>query len=191
MKRLLIFSVINILMSATQNRPDTKVVSEGNREIVAESIYRFSVSRYQPPILVTPSTELRRCTHQDPEEEIHSMISAMSHLDFESWIECWSTASRPKSDQTAREQLVEAWKRVVRGNVAVLQYRIATGDYVLIEYLIIPPNSSVEHIPPDAITSTITFEKTQTGWFATNDLAADPVRLFWKTPNYRPRSIAR
>jgi hypothetical protein len=184
------------LRIANSNQADSNpavypTVSDGAKEIVSENIYRYTVLHYQPGVTLIQFAKEHHCSHKSPEGALISMVSAMSNLDYDVWSECWAENSRPESGQSARAQMLSAWRRAVVGKVLVLQHRIETGHYVLIEYAMKPQGGNPESNTTDAITSVVTFENVKDGWSATNDLASDPVRLFWQKPDYRPKFVVR
>lgn len=166
-------------------------VSEGSKTIVSENIYRYTVLRYSPPVTITQLEKPLKCSQGSPEETVIAMVSAMSSLDYDLWSTCWKSAYQPKGDASTRKEMLSAWRRVVVGKSLILKHRIETGRYVLIEYLLQPTDKNVESSPNQTVTSTITLEKTVDKWLATNELAADPVRLFWQKPEYRQQVIVR
>ena len=80
-----------------------------------------------------------------------------------------------------------AWARAFRGARVELTTRIETGEFVLIAYRLVPlANAATE--PIDLVT---VLKPLDGRWVATQELADDPVLLYWKTPNVHPKRTAR
>jgi len=161
------------------------------RTIVSENVYNYRVAEYRQSARVMNLTKPAQCPKQTPEETLIAMVSAMANLDYTLWTECWAEDSRQDTSQETRAQMVSAWRRVVVGRTLILLHKIETGQFVLIEYKLSSSSSREVDNASDEVTSTVTFEKVKDKWRATNALAADPVRLFWQKPDYRPRTVVR
>lgn len=157
--------------------------------IVRESLYRYVVFRYEPPVIVTHLSKSSECPQATPEDTLISMVEAMASLDYILWSQCWKPEYKPETDTSTRENMLAAWRRVVVGKSLILKHRIETGTYILIEYELQSHDDIGKSKEP--ITSMATLEKTGDKWVLTNELASDPVRLFWAHPDYRQQIIAR
>jgi hypothetical protein len=84
---------------------------------------------------------------------------------------------------------VTAWERALRDRRIVLTNRIETGAYVLIAYDLVPLQAN--HKPEDVLRAETALKLQNGRWMATQELGSDPVYLYWKTPDVRPRRVVR
>jgi hypothetical protein len=162
------------------------------QRIVAEVEYPFVVTRYDPPVQVqvTRREESSRAT---PELAAIAQISAMASQDFAWFRSSWDPPSLSVMDRQDKEQghdaafWTGAWAKAFKGTRVELTTRIESGEFVLIAYRLVPPANAATG-PFDLVTVLKSLDRE---WVATQELADDPVLLYWKTPNIRPKRTAR
>jgi hypothetical protein len=164
------------------------------KKIVVEDEYGFAVRRYDPPIDFT-AVERAAATNDTPEATTIAILSAMSRGDVPWFRSLWDAesarilAADDKTHNRTDATWTAAWERLLRDRRVVLTNRIETGDYVLIAYDLIPLQANYK---PEDVIRLETPLKLQTGrWLATQELSSDPVLLYWKTPDVRPKRVVR
>jgi hypothetical protein len=164
------------------------------KTIVVEEEYGFAQRRYDPPVDVTP-VDRSAAKDDTPEATTIAILSAMSRGDVAWFRSLWDPesarilAADDKKYGRDDTSWTAAWARTLRDRRIVLTNRIESGDYVLITYDLIPlqPNHK-----PEEVLHLETPLKLQNGrWLATQELSSDPVLLYWKTPDVRPRRVVR
>lgn len=172
------------------------LVFEGRKEVVTENVYFYKQYKYSGPSEVRLLSR-GEASYGSPEEALTALISAMSQTDYEWWINSWTEDSRKlmvekdKEMKRAPDDWKETWRKVVVGRRARLLHRIETGPYVLIEYALTPADAGAAAGGRDEIVSSLFFEKVGGVWLATQRMQGDPVGLFWRTPEVRPRILVR
>lgn len=177
------------------NREDSRFpTSQGQRhQVVEEHIYMYEVSKYTPPVEVKLHAGPLEPAFEDPESTLMTYLRAMSEGRYEVAMSCWLPAAREEMEQRDRklhrsaEWWEREWRKRFEGKSAQLVSRIRTGDYVLLEYrLFLPSGGEYEYF------STLALKLATDGkWLLTQELAADPVFVFWKNPGYVVRKIIR
>jgi hypothetical protein len=164
------------------------------KKIVVEEEYGFALRRYDPPVDVT-AVDRSAAKDDTPEATTIAILSAMSRGDVAWFRSLWDPesarilAADDKKHGRDDTSWTAAWAGLLRDRRIVLTNRIESGDYVLIAYDLIPlqPNHK-----PEEVIHLETPLKLQNGrWLATQELSSDPVLLYWKTPDVRPRRFVR
>ncbi|MFN7963845.1 MAG: hypothetical protein U0002_21455 [Thermoanaerobaculia bacterium] len=167
------------------------------QKVVEENAYFYRTLPYQPAVEVRAITH-DKASYATPEEATIAAISAMLSADYGWFLETWTADSRRQLE--ARNQALgrspefwqEGWKKAFGGMRVELVTRIETGPYVLIAYSLTPQNEAAG--APGAkkkpfLTSVL---KNDGGrWLATQEMAADPVLMFWDQPGYHVQKMAR
>ena len=164
------------------------------KKIVVEEEYGFALRRYDPPVDVTP-VDRSAAKDDTPEATTIAILSAMSRGDVAWFRSLWDPesarilAADDKKYGRDDTSWTAAWARTLRDRRIVLTNRIESGDYVLIAYDLIPlqPN----HKPEEVIHLETPLKLHNGRWLATQELSSDPVLLYWKTPDVRPRRFVR
>lgn len=168
------------------------------KKVVVEDQYHFTIRQYSPAVKVKLITR-DKASYDSPEAAAISAISAMASKDFEWFRSTWDRSSieimdkQDKALNHSAEFWVGAWGKAFENRKVELTARIETGDYILIAYKLVkefahsdPPDTSGKEI------ELVTVLKFQEGkWLATQELSQDPVLLYWKTPEVRPKRIVR
>lgn len=164
------------------------------QKVVAEYQYFFTVSRYSSPVPVAITTR-DKASYASPEQATMALVSAMATQDFEWFRSVWDAASvkvLEERDKTTNQDAAfwkNAWARGFANTRVELTTRIETGEYVLIAYRLVPANATTRE---GAATELVTALKADKGrWFATQELADDPVLAYWKTPDIRFKRTIR
>jgi len=190
---ILMICVSGEASAQSQTIPDTPFPTAPavTNKIVAEDEYAFAVRRYDPPVEVK-TVAREKASYRTPEATTVALISAMSAQDFEWFRSLWDAGSlrimeaRDNELNQDRKFWTSAWERALKDRKVELTDRIESGDYVFIAYRLVPIAGSAE------VVELITALKSQAGrWFATQELSTDPVLLYWKTPNVRPKRTIR
>jgi hypothetical protein len=164
------------------------------QRVVAEYQYFFTVNRYTSPVPVAITTR-DKASYSSPELAAMALISAMATQDFEWFRSVWDIASvkrleeRDKAANQDPSFWKNAWARAFANTRVELTTRIETGDYVLIVYRIVPANATSAQSEGVELTTALKSEKGR--WFATQELADDPVLSYWKTPDVRVKRTIR
>ncbi len=163
--------------------------------IVAEDEYGFAIRRYTPPVEFRPVARAA-ATSDSPEAATIAQLSAMAARDVDWFRSTWDAESLQVMDASNREQGHDAafwtstWERTFRDRRVVLTHRIDSGKYVVVVYQLVAQRAA-----PGAVDDIVELEtplKLQDGrWLATQELSSDPVLLYWKTPNVRPKRVVR
>jgi hypothetical protein len=172
--------------------PKFKVAPARKGQIRVEHVYHFTAMPYDPPHVVTPAPQRKDASHATPEDAVIAHFSAMYARD-EAWFEStWAKESQQqmKARDAAENRpagfWAETWGRVLKDRKVHLTARIESGDFVLIEYkLVSVPEAQT------AFEDTVVVRKEGVRWVLTQELAADPVPAFWKTPGSKLEKIVR
>ena len=130
-----------------------------------------------------------------PEQATIALISAMASQDFDWFRSVWDPAGIKAMEERDKEVnhdpsfWKQTWARVLENKRVELTTRIETGDYVLIAYRLVAVDASQP--ATDAMEFTTPLRRNNGRWFATQELAEDPVLTYWKTPDVRPRRTMR
>jgi hypothetical protein len=173
--------------TSTSRYPTTPPVVS---KVVVESTYYFARRDYQPPV---PVPNVGTTTSFDtPEGAAIASISAMKARDFDRFRSMWDEPSRKMMEakdlelgQTP-ETWTEAWERVLTNRTAELVSRIDSGDYTIIAYRLVSPDSTVKPIEMQAV-----LKAKGKRWFLTQDMSADPVFSGWRKPEERVQRVGR
>jgi hypothetical protein len=163
------------------------------QKVIAEDQYYFTVKQYTQPVPVSLTTR-ERAAYDTPEQATMALISAMASQDFDWFRSVWDPAGikaleeRDKKANHDPSFWKHTWARAFANKRVELTTRIETGDYVIIAYRVIAIDVSQ---PADAMELTTPLKRENGRWFATQELAEDPVLAYWKTPNVRPRRTMR
>jgi hypothetical protein len=165
--------------------------------VIVENEYRFTVRQYTPPVdvVVVPRA---KATDDNPEAAAIAGISAMASQDFDWFRSTWDRASvaileaRDKEMKQDAAFWTKAWQRAFAGKKIQLVSRIDTGGYVIIAYRVLgsaaPGSSKAENA--DIELSTV-LKRDGDRWVATQELTQDPVLVYRKNPDARPRRVVR
>lgn len=166
-------------------------------KVVVENEYQFSSRQYSPPVNVQV---VRRdtATYDAPESAAIAGISAMAAGDFDWFRSTWDEASRTALETRDRQMKqdpafwVKTWRGAFADRRIELTARIDTGEYVLIAYRLVPRNAASAAPNGTAPVELLVALKSDNGkWMATQELAADPVLVYWKTPDVKARRVIR
>ncbi len=174
----------------------TAAPAEG--KVVVEEHYPFTVKRYSPAVEVKPVSR-ESASYDTPEAAAVSGISAMFAKDFGWFRSTWDQASnalmdeRDKAMKRGPEFWMAAWEKAFKNRKALLTERVETGDYVFILYkLVDEAKRAVAGDAPNQDIELITVLKLQDGkWLATQEMAQDPVLLYWKRPEVKLKRVMR
>lgn len=162
------------------------------QKVVVEETYYYTVAPYEP-VVVVPAVTRAEATYRTPEEAAIASVSAMRTLDFEWFRELWDPASqrvleaRDRSLGQTPQFWKEAWQRAFAQHTRVeLTHRIRTDDYVLISYRLVNPAN-----PADSLEMMTALKRQDGRWWATQDLAHDPIPGYWNKPGSRLQHTAR
>jgi len=164
------------------------------QKVVAEYHYFFTVNRYTSPVPVAITTR-DKASYSSPERATIALISAMATQDFEWFRSVWDAASikvldeRDKKGNQDAAFWKNAWARAFANARVELTTRIETGDYVLIAYRLVPANATAPQSDNGELVTALKADKGR--WFATQELADDPVLTYWKTPDVRVKRTIR
>ena len=158
-------------------------------KVVVENEYQFLVREYTPPVQVKV---VRRedASYASPEMSAIAGISAMVGRDFgwfrSTWDQASQTAMAERDAQMNQDAAfwIRSWERTFANRHVELTTRIETGDYVLIAYRVVSETEK----PVELVAA---FKSVNGSWLATQELSQDPVLLYWKTPDVRPRRVVR
>jgi hypothetical protein len=164
------------------------------KKIVVEEEFGFAERRYDPPVEFA-AIERNAARDDTPEATTIAMLSAMSRGDVAWFRSLWDAESARLLAEDDKKHgrddafWIATWARVLRDRRIVLTNRIETGDYVLIAYHLMPLQAN--HKPEDVIRLETPLKQQDGRWRATQELSSDPVLLYWKTPDVRPRRFVR
>lgn len=200
----LLFAACSALMlplaTVAQTAPEFPTGPARVEKVVEEMAYFYRLSAYQPAVAVQPVARAS-ASYDTPEDAAIAAISAMLTGDYAWFLETWTPAARRAFEQRNAELgrgpefWTSAWQKGFAGKRVELTHRIETGPYVLIAYTIVDPAA-----PPAAVEEgtgvrrpflTTVLEERDGRWLATQDLAADPVLMFWDRPGYRVEKMGR
>lgn len=184
-------------IGATEERPASvyKTTPPKKQQIITENFYFFTVRSYDPPIKITPIHQQAESSYSTPEEAVLSLLSAMLRKDYESWLLSWNETSRKEmqeSDRTAKRSprfWTQKWEENLQGKTAELVARVETGQYVIIEYRLVPLKTVAP--PTEGFVGKIALKAEQGKWLATQELSSDPVFLNWKNPQQKMQFLIR
>ena len=182
--------------AAAQDAPEPVFRTDApiQQKVVAEYQYFFTVNRYTSPVPVT-ITSREKASYSSPERATVALISAMATQDYEWFRSVWDATSTKVLEERDRQANQDAafWKSAwARGFAAArveLTTRIETGDYVLIAYRLVPLNAPGPQADNLELITALKADKGR--WFATQELAGDPVLSHWKTPDVRVKRTIR
>jgi hypothetical protein len=186
--------VVTLSTSFAQNQSDSVVfptTPPTTGRIIAEDEFIFSVRHYDPPAAVQPVSR-DKASFRTPESAAVALISAMAAFDFDWFRSIWDAGSLKVMDaqmiemKQDRNFWTNTWEKTFRGKRVELIDRIDSGNYVLINYRVVGTAGQAD---PIELISAFKFQDGR--WFATQDLSSDPVALYWKAPNMRPKRIVR
>jgi len=169
---------------------------EGNKQLVTENVYNYKQYKYNQPAEIK-FVRRNEASYSSPEQALTALISAMAQTNFEWWLSSWTDDSqkimleKDKEMKRTPENWSDIWRKIVAGRRARLLHRIETGPYVLIEYSLITADRETAEGSRDEIISSIFFENVSGKWLATQRLQGDPVGLYWRVPEKRPRAVVR
>jgi hypothetical protein len=172
-----------------------KTTPPKKQQIVTENLYFFTVRSYDPPVKVTPIRQQAESSYHTPEEAVLSLLSAMFRKDYEGWFLSWNELSRKEmqeSDRTAKRSpsfWIQKWEENLQGKTAELVSRVETGQYVIVEYRLVPLKATAS--PTQGFVGKIALKAEQGKWLATQELSSDPVFLNWKNPQQKMQFLIR
>lgn len=174
----------------TLSKTEFPMTEPAVKKVVVESVYYFAQRQYAPALPVQYVST--NATYDTPEATTIAAISAMKSKNFAWFRSLWDKGSqqmmadRDKQAGHTPEFWQAAWEKSLGGRDAQLTDRIDSGDYVIIAYRFVSPDPSVKPIELATV-----LKKQNDRWVLTQDLAADPVLLKWRTPDERLQQIAR
>ena len=156
-------------------------------------IYSYTHRKYDPPVVVDLSKEVTR--NDTPEDAAISLTSAMATGDYAGFLRGWTpearkvTAEMDKSNHQTPEDWTKLWASALKDRRVEMRDRVDTGKYVIIDMISVPLNSSssedLGEIP------WVLVEDSKGHWWATQDLASDPVLKDWPRPNSEMQRVVR
>lgn len=186
------FLCVGAASETPSNQLPTKKPIRGT--IVEENIYLFETRVYWPAVDVSKASKKLLEVGITPEATVVLYLAAMFDGDYHTAMSCWELASRTIME---REDSVlnrtpswwqEIWKEKMDGKKAELVTRIESGNYIMIEYRLISMSDREEA----DYYSTLALKYSDEGkWMLTQELAADPVYIYWKTPGKIRRKLVR
>jgi hypothetical protein len=161
-------------------------------KISMEDVYYFTVSNYEPRVrvlFVSPST----ASYGTPEDAAVALISAVVSGEYQWWRSVYSQSANAVMDKDDKEssRTPEVWKQLwkerLSGKDAYLTTRIETGDYVIVAGVFIMPNDP----EGQTVKMQVAFKHEGSRWFATQDLADDPVLMYSDNPDVKIKRVMR
>lgn len=170
-------------------------------KVVEEMAYFYNLKAYQPAVPVRPVVR-EQAAYDTPEDAAIATISAMVAGDYDWFLATWTPDARRAFEQRntdlrrGADFWTAAWQTAFGGDKSVeLTHRVETGAYVLIAYTIVDP--AVPQIAADEDTGvrrpflTAVLVEQEGRWLSTQDLAADPVLMFWDRPGHHVEKMGR
>lgn len=143
--------------------------------------YEYSIKEYTPPVKVKLYDSREDATYATPEEAAISQLSSMVHLDFEWFMDGWSTASKEymekvhfKAFDLTPEKRISAWKLRFKDVHFLLSRRIEYRQYVFIDVEIVSDSDA-----KDKSNHSIVLEKENGQWKATQKLRDHLLQIYW------------
>jgi hypothetical protein len=183
---LLLISFDSNAERSTDKAHASKLVGQQFKILIVETAYPYKLSKYAPPMTIAFVREKAAISYETPEDALISFFSSMNAKDFQWNSETWTDTSlrgmeaRDLATKTSPDDWVAGWEKSYVGRQIELVSRIEYAKYVLIEYRMLPrsPNEKV-------FEDTLALTQENGRWKLTQELAADPMLTYWKTPNNR------
>jgi hypothetical protein len=202
MRSMTSIAALALVLSATSVGAQTRLNAEPMfrtaapivKKIVVEDEFGFALRTYDPPVDFA-AVDRSAAKADTPEATTMAILSAMSRGDVPWFRSLWDAESAnvlaADDKKHGRDDAfwIATWTRLLRDRRIVLTNRVESGDYVLVAYDLIP--SQANHKPEDVIHLETPLKLQNGRWLATQELASDPVLLYWKTPDVRPKRFVR
>lgn len=187
-----VLTVKDFTYAASLPKPFFNVTAVETKELTVEQIYSFNVMRYDPPVKVTLLSNPNNASYATPEQTLVAHFSAMFLKDYSVFLGTWS-----REDQKAMEEKdqslkrtsafwIQTWDKVLANRSVEFIARIESGSYVLIEYRLFSTTEQTQ-----AFSDTVVLKNENDRWVLTNELAADPVPVYWKTSDKKVKKMGR
>ena len=164
-------------------------------KVVSEELYTFAIRTYDPPVRIKPVKQ-NDASYDVPEQAAIAQISAMLAKDFSWFRNTWTKESKiimendDKKNNFNKDFWVNAWAKAFRDKDVDLLNYIETGEYVIISYRFVSKNKIADSSEKDMELDTV-LKREDGKWLATQELAQDPVLLYWRSPETRVKRVKR
>ena len=158
------------------------------RQVVEEVIYQYKIQKFEQPLVFS---KVVNKSNLEPEFVWMQYIYALKLGRLDDAISLWDEESKRaiKQDmqQTGKTKsvLAEDWKSQYEKKEFFVKERIIYGK----RHILIPYYESVAGSTP-LFRETLAFVKVGDGWLLTLDLAENPVKIGWMSPDERIRRLA-
>lgn len=158
------------------------------RQVVEEVIYQYKIQKFEQPLVFS---KVVNKSNLEPEFVWMQYIYALKLGRLDDAISLWDEESKRaiKQDiqQTGKTKsvLAEKWKSQYEKKEFFVKERIIYGK----RHILIPYYESVAGSTP-LFRETLAFVKVGDGWLLTLDLAENPVKIGWMSPDERIRRLA-
>ncbi len=154
-------------------------------QVSEKLVYNYTHRKYDPPVVVDLSKE--GLQNDTPEDAAISLTRAMARGDYAGFNRGWTPESlkimdaKDKENHQGPEFWTKAWLQAFKGRKVEMRDRVDTGNYVIIDMISMPLNSTS---PNDLGEIPWVLVKDAKGhWLGTQDLSSDPVLKDWPRPN--------
>jgi hypothetical protein len=171
------------LVNGSYMAPQYPTASPEVKRFTNTTRYLYVEQRFDPPYIVQPAPR-NQADYSTPEGTMRARASALANLDYDWWLECWDSASRPimeKQPGKGKEYWIEQWRGLYAKNRFRLVHRIETRGYVILTYNMVDPNTGADK--GNGLEYPIVYKRENGRWYASQDLARDPLPVLspWVT----------
>jgi len=186
MSRALVLIPCVLAAAALAGHPGSeyKMTHPEHFKVYEKLSYSYTHSKYNPAVVLDLSALVTR--NDTPEDAAISLTTAMAVGDYNSFYRGWTPEAQKTMSETdnakhhSPEYWTKTWAKGLRGRRVEMRDRVETGKYVIIDMFSVPLHSDS---PEDLGEFPWVLVKDSKGhWWATQDLAEDPVLQNWPRP---------
>jgi hypothetical protein len=153
------------------------------KSLIVEQVLVYKISTYTPPVILDLSLTSKLVSFESPEEAVKAHFSAMVQKNFPAFMETWTKESqvlisKRNLDLNRSEVfLINAWGKALAGQTIELTSKVEYDKYIIIGYRMIP-----DHKEDKIFEDSVALVKQNNQWKLTQELAADPILMYWHNP---------
>jgi hypothetical protein len=184
-----------LVAAALTGRPasEYKMTHPEHLNVYEKLSYSYTHRRYDPPVVLDLSALVTG--NETPEDAAISLTTAMAVGDYDSFYRGWTPeAQKTMSEEDKKKHRkpdywTKTWAKGLKGRRVEMRDRVETGKYVIIVMFSVPAKSDSTEEPAEI--PWVLLKDSKGHWWATQDLASDPVLQNWPRPNSVLERIVR
>jgi hypothetical protein len=173
---------IKLVWAANGQDQDSQINKVKSNKIRLVLEYNYKVTWYDKPIKVDLLKKRNKDVLDSPLNTLRTYFSAMSAGDYDWFYSCWDNESKEemleKNLNSGKDEKFwqEAWQKFMKGRILYVDAEVKTGEFIFLKYRLTDIDGK------KVTTNSIPFKLSDGKWFATSELAEDPVLNYWDVP---------